>query len=98
MGGWAASRAEGATQPFLQPSSSQPHRWERISLKFGSIEVPQSTAITSRGAVSGSNFNPDICPTSWQAAEDKDRCGQGTLNEKLYGKLIHRGKVLVPIA
>ena len=48
--------------------------------------------------MSGSVFNPDICPTFWQAAKDKDRCGQETLNKKLYGKLIHRGKVLVPIA
>ena len=62
------------------------------------LKVPQSTATTPRGAVSGSDFNPDIYPTSWQAAGDKDRCGQGTLNERLYGKLIHRGKALVPSA
>ena len=62
------------------------------------LEVPQSTALTPRGAASGSDFNPDIYPTSWQAAGEKDRCGQGTLNERLYGKLIHRGEALVPRA
>ena len=98
-GGQAASLSQGFDSPF-SPTSQLLNltAGKRIFLKFGSIEVPQSTAKTSRGAVSGSVFNPDICPTFWQAAKDKDRCGQETLNKKLYGKLIYRGKVLVPIA
>ena len=50
MGGWAASRAEGATHLFLQPSSSQPHRWERITLKFGSIRGASIDSINTEGS------------------------------------------------
>ena len=50
MGGWAASRAKGATQPFLQTSSSQTHRWERITLKFGSIRGASIDSINTEGS------------------------------------------------
>ena len=57
MGGWAASRDEGATQLFLQPkqlpASSLGKDHPQIRLQ---LEAPQSTALTPRGAASGSDF------------------------------------------
>ena len=97
MGGWAASQAEGATQLFLQPkqlpASSLGKDHPQIRLQ---LEAPQSTALTPRGAASGTDFQSRHLSDFWAGGRGEGQMWLGDAKGKAVRQADLPGRSLGP--